>query len=110
MAGAVGALVLTTPLVMLLGPGFFRERRWRTVHLAVLGLLISVVGQLSDMMLSSIKRDLEIKDMGATIPGHGGLLDRFDSVILVAPVAFHYINLLVGIGAEPEPARIFTVC
>jgi phosphatidate cytidylyltransferase len=111
VVGAVGALLLTTPLVMLLGSWVFQDTPLgKPLPLAVLGLLISVVGQLSDLMLSSIKRDLEIKEMGATIPGHGGLLDRFDSLILVAPVAFHYINLLVGIGAgpEPEPTRIFT--
>ena len=104
VAGAVGALLLTIPVVMLLGVWVFRGTPLDSpIHLAVLGALISVVGQLSDMMLSSIKRNLEIKDMGATIPGHGGLLDRFDSVILVAPVAFHYIHHFAGIQLDPTP-------
>ena len=75
--------------------------------LILLGVIISVVGQLGDLMLSSVKRDLGIKDMGVTIPGHGGLLDRFNSLILVAPAAFHYIGYFLGIGLDQE-ARIFT--
>ncbi|MEW4570265.1 phosphatidate cytidylyltransferase [Tautonia sp. JC769] len=106
--GSLGALVLTTLLVVGIGTPIFRGTAiggWP--QLAILGMLISVVGQLGDLMLSSIKRDLGLKDMGTTIPGHGGLLDRFDSLILVAPVVFHYLNYFVGVGTG-EPQNIFT--
>jgi phosphatidate cytidylyltransferase len=75
--------------------------------LILLGLLVSAGGQLGDLMLSSIKRDLGIKDMGVTIPGHGGLLDRFNSLLLVAPATFHYVGFFLGIGLE-QPRRIIT--
>lgn len=68
---------------------------------------ICVGGQLGDLMLSSIKRDLGIKDMGTLIPGHGGLLDRFDSLLLVAPAVFHYVRYFIGIGLD-QPARILS--
>lgn len=55
--------------------------------------LVSMVGDLS---ASAIKRNYEIKDYGKLIPGHGGILDRFDSVIFIAPVIF-YILLLFSI-------------
>jgi phosphatidate cytidylyltransferase len=108
VAGAVGALVLTTLLVAGVGWFVFEGTVLASpVHLVTLGVLISVLGQLGDLMMSSIKRDLGIKDMAATIPGHGGLLDRFDSVILVAPAVFHYINYFVGVGTD-EPPRVLT--
>lgn len=104
VAGAVGALVLTTLLVIGVGSVVFQGTVLASlVHLVILGVLVSVLGQFGDLMLSSIKRDLGIKDMAATIPGHGGLLDRFDSVILVAPAVFHYINYFLGVGTDQAP-------
>ena len=73
----------------------------------MLGVLVSVAGQFGDLTLSSIKRDIGIKDMDVIIPGHGGLLDRFDSTLLVAPVAFHYVNYFAGPGPDP-PVCILT--
>ena len=108
IAGSLGALVLTTLIVVGAGPSVFRGTQLADPrYLILLGVLISVVGQLGDLMFSSIKRDLEIKDMGVTIPGHGGLLDRFDSIILVAPVAFHYIRYFADIGTG-QTQRILT--
>jgi phosphatidate cytidylyltransferase len=70
-------------------------------------LIVSLTGQLGDLVLSSIKRDLGLKDMGRLIPGPGGLLDRFDSLVLAAPAAFHFANYVAGIGTEP-PTNIIT--
>tara|TARA_R110002094_G_scaffold39784_10_gene52383 strand:+ start:1238 stop:2242 length:1005 start_codon:yes stop_codon:yes gene_type:complete len=107
-AGAIGAMILSMGLVLLCGPLVFAGTVVnQTNHLVTLGVIISIGGQLGDLMLSSIKRDLGIKDFAATIPGHGGLLDRFDSLLLVAPAAFHYIGYLRGIGLY-EPQRIFS--
>jgi phosphatidate cytidylyltransferase len=93
-AGAIGAMILTTLLMLALGALVFEGT-------------VSVGGQLGDLMLSAIKRDLGLKDFAATIPGHGGLLDRFDSLILVAPAVFHYIGYLQGIGLN-DARRILT--
>ena len=107
-AGAVGALLLTTLLFFIMGRFVFSGTNLASAtHLLVLGAMVSLLGQTGDLMLSSIKRDLEIKDMGTTIPGHGGFLDRFDSMILVAPAFFHYVNYFVGIGKD-TPIRIYT--
>jgi phosphatidate cytidylyltransferase len=114
--GSLGAVILTTALVVGIGMFIYPEE-YRVAngvsdvkalrYLALLGVIISVVGQFGDLMLSSIKRDLGIDDFGTLIPGHGGLLDRFDSLILVAPAAFHFINYVAGIGLN-EPTRIFS--
>lgn len=110
IAGAIGAVVLTTLLAAFIGRYVFRDTTLeRFPHLIVLGLLISIFGQCGDLVVSSIKRDLGIKDMSAVIPGHGGLLDRFDSLLIVTPCVFHYINYFKsnGIGWD-QPARIIT--
>jgi len=108
IAGSLGAMILTTALVATLGRVIFAGTamaNWPA--LIFLGVLISFCGQLGDLMLSSLKRDLGIKDMGNLIPGHGGLLDRFDSVLLVAPCVYHLINYTIGIG-NGEQVRIWT--
>jgi phosphatidate cytidylyltransferase len=108
IAGSVGALISTTLIAAVVGHFVFRGTAVdHPVHLLLLGAIISVAGQLGDLMLSSIKRDIGVKDMAATIPGHGGLLDRFDSMLLVAPCVFHYIRYLIDIGATQTP-RIIT--
>lgn len=56
---------------------------------ASLGLVGAIVSQLGDLIASCIKRDCDKKDYGSILPGHGGLMDRFDSVIFVAPVVYY---------------------
>jgi phosphatidate cytidylyltransferase len=105
--GSVGAIVLTAPLVAVVGHFIFRGTPVDTpARLALLGIIISVVGQLGDLMVSSIKRDLGIKDMGAAIPGHGGILDRCNSLLLVAPGVFHYLGYYVGFGLDQQKSII----
>jgi phosphatidate cytidylyltransferase len=108
IGGALGALLATTALTSVLAHFIFRGEEWVTPQKLIgLGMIISIAGQLGDLMLSSIKRDLGIKDMGATIPGHGGLLDRFDSLLLVAPAVFNYVGYFRGFGVD-QPVRIFS--
>ncbi|MGD9690232.1 MAG: phosphatidate cytidylyltransferase [Phycisphaerales bacterium] len=108
LAGHVGSILLTTPLVIWLGHLTFRgEPMDDWARLLIFGLIVSVGGQLGDLILSSIKRDLGVKDLATTLPGHGGFSDRFNSSLLVAPAAFHLINFCQGI-AVGEPARLFT--
>jgi phosphatidate cytidylyltransferase len=92
VSGAACAMTLTMILVVFIGQSVFRgtplDSRW---HLVTMGALVALPGVVGDLVLSSIKRDLGIKDMAATFPGHGGWLDRFNSLLLAAPALFYYV-------------------
>jgi phosphatidate cytidylyltransferase len=60
---------------------------------AILGAVAAVGATLGDLVESSIKRDLGIKDMGTLLPGHGGLMDRLDSLVVVAPIAWALLHV-----------------
>jgi phosphatidate cytidylyltransferase len=66
---------------------------------AILGLAVALSATLGDLTESTIKRDLGIKDMGSILPGHGGLMDRMDSLLLSAPVAWAILSLLVPVAS-----------
>ena len=84
--GAVGAFVVAMILPWLLRFSFpfFGVR-----EMILTGLIVGIGGQLGDLSISVIKRDIGTKDMAATIPGHGGILDRIDSLIYAAPLFLH---------------------
>ena len=108
LEGCLGALALTTGVFYVLsGPVFTGTALESPMHRLTMGLLLAAMGQLGDLVVSAIKRDLQVKDMGQTIPGHGGFLDRFDSLIFVGPVLFHYIGYFEGVGLD-QPVRLFT--
>ena len=108
IAGFVGAVVIVSPLAAwLIGLIYPGTELARPLIGLTYGFSITVTAQLGDLVLSAIKRDVGIKDMGALFPGHGGLLDRFDSLLLAAPAAFHFIGYFVGVGLD-RPARILT--
>jgi phosphatidate cytidylyltransferase len=74
----------------------FLARAWFAPYLTlvdalILGTLVGVLGQLGDLVESLLKRDVEMKDTSRLIPGHGGVLDRFDSVLFAAPVVAYYL-------------------
>lgn len=95
--GAVGGIVGSALVGALYG--WYLDSVLETHNLAVLLLVVggvgSVISQIGDLAASAIKRNYEIKDYGRLIPGHGGIMDRFDSVIFTAPITYFLIILFM---------------
>jgi phosphatidate cytidylyltransferase len=70
---------------------------WGALDLVAVAILLGLVGQLGDLVESAWKRSAGIKDSGSSIPGHGGMLDRLDSLVFAAPVLLAYLHLVMGI-------------
>ena len=87
--GSLGALAVSLALPWLMR---FSFPHFSALELVLTGLIVGIAGQLGDLSISVIKRDLGIKDMGAVLEGHGGILDRVDSLIYVAPLFFHMVR------------------
>jgi phosphatidate cytidylyltransferase len=98
VAGALGA-VIGTPLAAV-GYSIFLQRfpTWRMgmVEALVFGVLVSVAAQVGDLAESLLKRDVGVKDSGRLLPGHGGALDRFDSLFFTLPLGYAFFVLVVG--------------
>jgi phosphatidate cytidylyltransferase len=92
--GAIGGFVMAVVAALLCKLSFFREIP--TSHALVLGAIIGAIGQIGDLAESMLKRAAGVKDSGAILPGHGGMLDRVDSLLFCAPVLYYYSRLFAS--------------
>ena len=93
MEGSLGGIVSAVVVALIMV--FLYPKQAPSIsllHLVILAAIFSVVGQIGDLVESSLKRHFGVKDSGKILPGHGGILDRFDSLIFVFPM-MHLLGL-----------------
>jgi phosphatidate cytidylyltransferase len=92
LEGAIGGTLLTFIVVILVGT---QSDTWNNMgELLLLALVVSIMAPLGDLVESMFKRNLDVKDFGAVIAGHGGVLDRFDGFLFVLPSAYYLLLVL----------------
>lgn len=87
--GSIGGIIGSTALLIIYSMYYDLNPMWEII---ILSIICSVTSQLGDLVGSKIKRISGIKDYGFIMPGHGGVLDRFDSIIFTAPIIYYYIS------------------
>ena len=92
--GTVIGVVVTLIVAYFVGPLFNSDIAW--YHWLAMGLICSVIDTLGDLVESMLKRSVGMKDSGSIMPGHGGFLDRFDSLLIATPFVYVYLTLVVG--------------
>jgi phosphatidate cytidylyltransferase len=92
--GFLGGTVLTLVVMVIIGMQDLSDTWSSTSHLLMLGILISALAPLGDLTESMFKRNLDVKDFGSLIKGHGGVLDRFDGFLFVLP-GVYYLMLVI---------------
>jgi len=91
--GFIGGVLIAAGVGVVIGQ-FYTELTWQ--QWAGMGVIIGVIGTIGDLVESMFKRSINVKDSGSILPGHGGLLDRFDGLFLAVPIVYAYLYFITN--------------
>jgi phosphatidate cytidylyltransferase len=92
--GTIGGIILSIIVVGLVSHWYF-NLKWLTYFLVIIAAIAAITGTFGDLLESKLKRMAGVKDSGSIMPGHGGFLDRFDSLLLATPFVWLYVQLFM---------------
>ncbi len=92
--GFIGGVLIAAGVGLILSR-YYQEITW--YYWMIMGVLIGCFGTMGDLVESMFKRSINVKDSGSILPGHGGLLDRFDGLLLAAPIVYAYLYFITNV-------------
>ena len=92
IGGVIGAIILILIYTYIVNTYF--NMHYSYIYITIISVILSLIGQVGDFAASSIKRYVDIKDFSELIPGHGGMLDRIDSLLFLAPFAYVLLSMI----------------
>ena len=94
--GTIGGVILCVATIFLFGFLIYGSINERVINYAIIALIASIAGTFGDLLESKLKRSAGVKDSGQLMPGHGGFLDRFDSLLLAIPFVWLYVKMFMN--------------
>lgn len=92
--GTIGGIILSVAATGL-SSYFILKLGWLSIHIAIIAAIAAIAGTFGDLLESKLKRMAGVKDSGSIMPGHGGFLDRFDSLLVAVPFVWVYVQLFI---------------
>ena len=92
IAGIIGAVIIA--LIYTYAINSINGFEYSYIYITIFTIILSIIGQIGDFAASSIKRYVDVKDYSNLIPGHGGMLDRIDSLMFLAPFAYVFFTMI----------------
>jgi len=93
--GFIGGFICALITAYIISDSPLNSTNFSLINWFIIAAIVSIIGTIGDLVESKLKRQANIKDSGTIMPGHGGILDRLDSLLFAAPFVYLYINFII---------------